>query len=230
MGHGSCLYFVRHTEIHAAVRGWHCAIHFQQSVRFVAVCLRDQWRGLPARHHRVDDSRPSRCRRICSGSIGTRLIDRNRYVCDYVVVLLHDTWRRQMEHIHRPNSVESHRRVLVQRRRPSLCLYRIVFGIAAKGRRPASVELTWRFCPRNAVGCPRRYSRHMRSAPRVELYPNSAAPAQPTAGRSSFESFARQEGATRVLVRRRSKGRTRSAVRWIMPALARQAFLNDCAA
>src|SRR6266511_5371411 len=49
MGDGSYLCFVRHTEIHAPVRRRHCIIHFQQSVRFVAVYLRDQRRGLSAR-------------------------------------------------------------------------------------------------------------------------------------------------------------------------------------
>jgi hypothetical protein len=43
--------------------------------------------------------------------------------------------------IHRPNSVEPYRGILVQRCRPSLCLYRVVFGITAKESRPASVEL-----------------------------------------------------------------------------------------
>ena len=38
-------------------------------------------------------------------------------------------------------SVEPHRGILVQRCRPSLCLYRVVFGITAKESRPASVEL-----------------------------------------------------------------------------------------
>ena len=37
MGDGSYLYLVRHTEIHCPVRRRHCIIHFQQSVRFVAV-------------------------------------------------------------------------------------------------------------------------------------------------------------------------------------------------
>ena len=141
MGDGSYLYFVRHTEIHAPVRTRHCIIHFQQSVRFVAVYLRDQRRGLSARHYRVDDSRSSRCRRVYPASIGTRLIDGNWYVCDYVVVFLLDTRCRQMEHIHRPNSVEPHRGILIQRCRPSLCLYRVVFSITAKESRSASVEL-----------------------------------------------------------------------------------------
>src|SRR5260370_371325 len=141
MGDGSYLYFVRHTEIHARVRTRHCIIHFQQSVRFVAVYLRDQRRGLSARHYRVNDGRSSRCRRIYPDSIGTRLIDGNWYVCDYVVVFLLDTRCCQMEPIHRPNSVEPYRGILVQRCRPSLCLYRVVFGITAKESRPASVEL-----------------------------------------------------------------------------------------
>ena len=85
--------------------------------------------------------RCSRCRRIYSDSIGTRLIDGNWYVCDYVVVFLLDARCRQMERIHRPNSVEPYRGILVQRYRPSLCLYRAVFGIVAKESRPASVEL-----------------------------------------------------------------------------------------
>jgi hypothetical protein len=46
-----------------------------------------------------------------------------------------------MERIHRPNSVEPYRGILVQRCRPSLCLCRVVFGITAKEGRPASVEL-----------------------------------------------------------------------------------------
>src|SRR5216684_2007647 len=141
MGDGSYLCFVRHTEIHAPVRRRHCIIHFQQSVRFVAVYLRDQRRGLSARHYRVNDSRSSRCRRIYPDSIGTRLIDGTWYVCDYVVVFLLDTRCRQMERIHKPNSVEPHRGILVQRCRPSLCLYRVVFGITAKESRPSSVEL-----------------------------------------------------------------------------------------
>ena len=140
-GYGSYLCFVRHTEIHAPVRRRHCIIHFQQSVRFVAVYLRDQRRGLSARQCRVDDSGHSHCRRIYPDSIGTWLIDGNWYVCDYVVVFLLDTRRRQMGRIHRPNSVESHRGILVQRCRPSLCLHRVVFGITAKERRWASVEL-----------------------------------------------------------------------------------------
>ena len=144
--------FVRHTEIHAPVRRRHCIIHFQQSVRFVAVYLRDQRRGLSARHYRVNDSRSSRCRRIYPDSIGTRLIDGNWYVCDYVVVFLLDTRCRQMERIHRPNSVEPHRGILVQRCRPSLCLYRVVFGITAKESRPASVELMSR-CWCSAMSC-----------------------------------------------------------------------------
>ena len=98
-------------------------------------------RGLSARHYRVNDSCYSRCRRIYPGSIGTRLIDGNWYVCDYMVVFLHHTRCRQMERIHRPNSVEPYRGILVQRCRPSLCLYRIVFGITAKENHPASVEL-----------------------------------------------------------------------------------------
>src|SRR6267142_6740594 len=141
MGDGSYLCFVRHTEIHAPVRRRHCIIHFQQSVRFVAVYLRDQRRGLSARHYRVNDSRSSRCRRIYPDSIGTRLIDGNWYVCDYVVVFLLDTRCRQMERLHRPNSVEPYGGFLVQRCRPSLGLYRGVFGITAKESRPASVEL-----------------------------------------------------------------------------------------
>src|SRR4051812_38795027 len=141
MGDGCYLYFVRHPEIHARVRKRHCIIHFQQSVRFVAVNLRDQRRGLSAWHYRVNVSRSSRCRRIYPDSIGTRLIDGNWYVCDYVVVFLLETRCRQMERIHRPNSVEPYRGILVQRYRPSLCLYRIVFGITAKQSRPASVEL-----------------------------------------------------------------------------------------
>jgi len=123
------------------VRRRHCIIHFQQSVRFVAVYLRDQRRGLSARHYRADDGRSARCRRVYPDSIGTRLIDGNWYVCDYLVVFLLDTRCRQMERIHRPNSVEPHRGILVQRCRPSLCLYRVVFGITAKESRPASVEL-----------------------------------------------------------------------------------------
>jgi hypothetical protein len=73
--------------------------------------------------------------------IGAWLIDGNWYVCNYVVVFLLDTRCRQMERIHRPNSVEPHRGILVQRCRSSLRLYRVVFGIAAKESRPASVEL-----------------------------------------------------------------------------------------
>src|SRR5262249_12185952 len=141
MGDGSYLCFVRHTEIHAPVRRRHCIIYFQQSVRFVAVYLRDQGRGLSARYYRVNDSRSSRCRRIYPDSISTRLIDGNWYVCDYVVVFLLDTRCRQMEHIHGPNSVEPYRGILVQRCRPSLCLYRVVFGITAKESRSASIEL-----------------------------------------------------------------------------------------
>jgi hypothetical protein len=141
MGDGSYLYFVRYTEIHAPVRTGHCIIHFQQSVRFVAVYLRDQRRGLSARQYRVNDSRSSRCRRIYPDSIGTRLVDGNWYVCDYVVVFLLDTRRRQMERIHRPNGVEPYRGIFVQRCRSPLCLYRFIFGITAKEARPASVEL-----------------------------------------------------------------------------------------
>jgi uncharacterized membrane protein YkgB len=48
---------------------------------------------------------------------------------------------RQMEHIHRPNCVEPHRGILVQRCRASLCLYRLVFGVTANESRPASLEL-----------------------------------------------------------------------------------------
>jgi hypothetical protein len=55
----------------------------------------------------------SRCRRIYPDFIGTRLIDGNWYVCNYVVVFLLDTRCRQMERIHRPNSVEPHRRILI---------------------------------------------------------------------------------------------------------------------
>jgi len=116
-------------------------IHFQQSVRFVAVYLRDQRRGLSARHYRVNDSRSSHSRRIYPDSIRTWLIDGSWYVCDYMVIFLLDTRCRQMERIHRPNSVEPHRRILVQRCRSSLCLYRVVFGITAKESRPPSVEL-----------------------------------------------------------------------------------------
>ena len=58
-----------------------------------------------------------------------------------VVVFLLDTRCRQMERIHRPNSVEPHRGILVQGCRPSLCLYRAVFGITAKESCPPSVEL-----------------------------------------------------------------------------------------
>src|SRR5882757_5422018 len=148
MGDGSYLYFVRHTEIHPRVRTRHCIIHFQQSVRFVAIYLRDQRRGISARHYRVNDSRSSRCRRIYPDVIGTRLIDGNWYVCDYVVVFLLDTRCRQMERIHGPNSVDPNRRILVQRCRSSLCLYRVVFGITAKESRPASVELMSR-CSRS---------------------------------------------------------------------------------
>jgi len=144
MGDGSYLCFVRHTEIHAPVRTRHCIIHFQQSVRFVVVYLRDQRGGLSARHYRVNDSRSSHSRRIYPDSIGTRLIHGTCYVCDYMVVFLLDTRCRQMERIHRPNSVESHRGILVQRCRPSLCLSRVVFGITAKESRPASIELTCR--------------------------------------------------------------------------------------
>src|SRR5262249_8863555 len=91
MGDGSYLCFVRHTEIHTPVRCRHCIIYFQQSVRFVAVYLWDQRRGLSARYYRVNDSRSSRCRRIYPDSISTRLIDGNWYVRDYVVVFLLDT-------------------------------------------------------------------------------------------------------------------------------------------
>src|SRR5882757_6217893 len=141
MGDGSHLYFVRNTEIHAPVRRRNCVIHFQQPVRFVAIYLRDQRPGLSARHYRVNDGRFSRCRRIYPDSISTRLIDGNWYVCDYVVVFLLDTRCRQMERIHRPNSVEPYRGVLVQRCRLSLCLYRVVFDITAEESRPTSVEL-----------------------------------------------------------------------------------------
>jgi hypothetical protein len=55
----------------------------------------------------------SRCRRVYPDSIGTRLIDGNCYFCDYVVVFLLDTRCCQMEHIHRPNSLEPHRGILV---------------------------------------------------------------------------------------------------------------------
>jgi hypothetical protein len=153
MGDGSYLYFIRHTEIHTPVRTRHCIIHIQQSVRFVAIYLRDQRRGLSARHHRVDDSRPSLCWRIYPDSIGTRLVDGNWYVCDYVVVFLLDTRCCQMEPFHGPDSVEPHRRILVQGYCPSLCLYRVVFGITAKESPPASVGLTvsnstnWREAP-----------------------------------------------------------------------------------
>ena len=141
MGDGSYLYFVWHTEIHPAVRRRHCFIHFQQSFCFMAVYLRDQRRGLSARHHRVDDSRSSRRRCIYPDSIGTRRFDGNWDVCDYVVVFLLHTGRRQMEPIHRPNSMEPHRGIPVQRCRPSLCLYRAAFGITAKESRTASVQL-----------------------------------------------------------------------------------------
>src|SRR4051812_33288746 len=151
MGDGSYFYFVRDTEIHAPVRRRHCIIHFQQSVRFVAVYLRDQRRSLSARHCRVNDGRFSRCRCIYPDSIGTRLIDGNWYVCDYVVVFLLDTGCRQMERIRRPNSVEPYRGILVQRCRPSLCLCRVVFGLTAKESRPASVELMSRCWRRNAI-------------------------------------------------------------------------------
>jgi hypothetical protein len=150
MGDGSYLYLVRHTEIHALVRARHCIIHFQQSVRFVAVDPRDQRRGLSARHYRVDDGRYSRCRRIYPYSIGARLIDGNWYVRDYVVIFLLDTRRRQMERIHRPYSVEPQRGIPVQRCRPSVCLYCVVLGIPAKEGRPASVELMSR--TRRVVG------------------------------------------------------------------------------
>ena len=145
MGDGSYLYFVRYTEIHAPVRTRHCIIHFQQSVRFVAVYLRDQRLGLSARQYRVNDRSPSRRRRIGPDSIGTRLIDGTWYVCGYVVAFLLDTRCRQMERIHRPNSVEPYRGILVKRCRPSLCLYRVVFGITAKESRPASIELMSRY-------------------------------------------------------------------------------------
>jgi hypothetical protein len=141
MGDGSYIYFVRHTKVHASVGRRHCNIYFQQSVGFLAIHLRDQRRGLSARHCRVNDSRSSRWRRIYPHSIGTRLIDGNWYVCDYLVVFLHDTRCRQMEPIRRPNSVEPHRGILVQRCRPSWCLYRVVSGITAQESRPASVEL-----------------------------------------------------------------------------------------
>jgi len=49
-----------------------------------------------------------------------------------------------MERVHRPSSVEPHRGILVQRRRFSLRLYRVVSGITAKESRPASLELTFR--------------------------------------------------------------------------------------
>ena len=77
VGDGSYLYFIRNTEIHAPVRKRHCPLHFQQSVRLVAVYLRGQRRGLSARHHRVNDGRSSRGRRIHPDSIGTRLIAGN---------------------------------------------------------------------------------------------------------------------------------------------------------
>ena len=141
MGDGSYLCFVRHTEIHPRVRTEYCIIHFQQPVRFVAIHLRDQRRGLSARHYRIDDGCSSRCWRIYPDSIGTRLIDWNWHVCDYVVVFLLDTRCRQMELVHGPDSVESHRGVLVQGCRPSLCLCRAVFGITAEESRPASVQL-----------------------------------------------------------------------------------------
>jgi hypothetical protein len=45
--------------------------------------------------------------------------------------------------------VELHRGILVQRCRPSLCLYRVVFGITAKEGRPASISnsTSWRQVP-----------------------------------------------------------------------------------
>src|SRR5262245_59461907 len=113
----------------------------KQSLRFLALYLRNRRRGLSARHCRVNDSRSSRCRRVYPDSIGTRLIDGNWYVRDYVVVFLHDARCRQMEPVHGPNSVEPHRGILVQRYRPSLCLHRVVSGITAEESRPASVEL-----------------------------------------------------------------------------------------
>jgi hypothetical protein len=88
-------------------------IHFEQSVRFVAVDFRDQRRGLSARHDRIDDSRSPRRRRIRPDTIGARRIDGNWYICGNVVVFLHDARSRQMEPIQRPDRVESHRRILV---------------------------------------------------------------------------------------------------------------------
>src|SRR5262249_13773543 len=139
MGDGSYLYFVRHTEIHAAVRTRHCIVHFQQSARFVAVYLRDQRPGLSDWPYRVYDNCSSGCRSIYQDSIGPGLIDGNWFVCDYVVVFLLGTRCSQIEPVHRPNSVEPHRGILLQRCRPSLCLSRVVFGITAKESRPASV-------------------------------------------------------------------------------------------
>src|SRR5882672_12242612 len=164
MGDGSYLYFVRYTEIHARGRARHCIIHFKQSVRFVAVYLRDQRRGLSARHYRVNDRRSSRCRRIYPDPIGTRLIDRNWHVCDYVVVFLLDTRCRQMERIHRPNSVEPYRGILVQRCRLSLCLYRAVSDITAEESRPTSVELMSRT---QRVGG--KCANHQLTSPRILL-------------------------------------------------------------
>jgi uncharacterized membrane protein YkgB len=55
--------------------------------------------------------------------------------------------------------VEPHRGILVQRRRFSLCLYRVVSGVTAKESRPASFELTSRHsCPTSALCQKRTFS------------------------------------------------------------------------
>src|ERR1700733_810177 len=178
MGDGSYLYFIRNTEIHAAVRTRHCPLHFQQSVRLVAVYLRGQGRGLSARHHRVNDGRSSRGWRIHPDSIGTRLIAGNRYVCDYLVVFLLDTRCRQVERIHGPHSVEPHRGIPLQRHRPSLCLCCLVFSIAAEGSRPAPVELI--------SSCPNTPQRDCRFTPKSKMSSLSAFPAVRSPSERSF--------------------------------------------
>jgi hypothetical protein len=46
-----------------------------------------------------------------------------------------------MEHLHGPNSVESRRRIPVQRHRASLRLYRLVLGVSAENMAPPSLNI-----------------------------------------------------------------------------------------
>ena len=73
--------------------------------------------------------------------LSPRRLDGDHHIPHHLVVFLYHPRRRQMEHLHGPNSVESRRRIPVQRHRASLRLSRLVFGVSAENMAPPSLDV-----------------------------------------------------------------------------------------